>query len=192
MFLINNMAVLSDKDIKKRIREGKLVIKNVDEKNISMSSIDLRLGSQFRVFKYNDVKFIDPRKGIDNDFMELVNKSEEDGIVIHPGELILGTTKEYVEIPYDIVGRLDGRSSLARLGIIIHSTAGSIDPGFKGEITLEIANLSKVPVCLYPNMRVCRLTFDELSSLPELTYDKRKNSKYVNQHGPSISKIKEE
>ncbi len=184
------MTVLSDRDIKKRL-EKDLVLKGYDEANISMSSVDLRLGSQFRVFKYSNVRYIDPREGVSEKLMELIEKGPDNPIVIHPGELVLGTTMEYLEMPYTLVGRLDGRSSLARLGILVHSTAGSIDPGFKGQITLEIANLSKVPVCLYPEMRVCRITFDELSCEPELTYDKRKDSKYANQKGPAISRIKE-
>ncbi|MEM4755998.1 MAG: dCTP deaminase [Candidatus Woesearchaeota archaeon] len=183
------MAVLSDKDIKKRIAQKSLIIKGYAQEHISMASIDLCLGNEFRIFKYSSVKYIDPLEGVSPSLMEYTIKKDNEPIVIHPSELILGTTKEYVEIPYDLVGRLDGRSSLARIGIIVHSTAGSIDPGFKGQITLEIANLSKVPVCLYPGMRVCRLVFDELSSLPEQTYDKRKDAKYKNQKGPGISKI---
>lgn len=184
-----NMAVLSDKHIKERINNGTLTIKNYNEDNISVASVDLRLGEEFRVFKHTEVTHIDPNDSIQEDIMEYVKKENGKPFIIHPGELILGSTMEYIKMPPDLVARLDGRSSMARLGIIIHSTAGSVDPGFEGQLTLEIANISKVPVCLYPGTRICRITFDELSSKSERPYNERKNSKYVGQKGPQMSRI---
>lgn len=185
------MTVLSDKDIKKHIQEGNIVIKGMDEKQIGPSSVDLRLGEKFRVFKHTDVTHIDPREKTDQDHMELIEKIGKP-FIIHPGEFVLGTTKEYVKVPYNLVARLDGRSSLGRLGIIIHSTAGSVHPGFEGNLTLEIANISKIPVALWPGSRICQITFDKLSSECETPYNLRQSSKYSGQTEPVASKINHE
>jgi len=121
--------------------------------------------------------------------MDVVEKKEDEAFVIHPRELVLATTKESIKIPDELVATLDGRSSLGRLGVVVHSTANSFDPGFEGYPTLEISNISKVPVKLWPGSRVCRLTFTKLSSPCDVSYDKREESKYKKQSGPEASKI---
>ena len=183
------MAVLSDRDIKKRIIDGSLVIDGADINNITLASVDLKLGGKFKIFKTTQVTHIDTKDSIPADMMESIERKESEAFILHPGEFVLGTTKEYIKIPDDLVGRLDGRSSLGRLGVVIHSTAGSVDPGFEGYLTLEIANISKVPVMLWPGTRVCRLTFDTLSSPSETPYNKRKESKYNKQQEPLASRI---
>ena len=183
------MAVLSDRDIKKALNSGKIVIKDLQEEHIGPSSVDLRIGNKFMVFKHAEVTHIDPRENAKDELMSLVEIPEGQSFIIHPGEFILSNTLEYVQLPDDMVGRLDGRSSWGRLGIVIHSTAGSIDPGFEGQLTLEIANISKVPVKLWPGSRICRITFDMLSSPSENPYNKRQGSKYHQQIGPQPSRI---
>ncbi|MFH1317091.1 MAG: dCTP deaminase [Candidatus Woesearchaeota archaeon] len=183
------MTVLCDKDIRKYLEEGKLVIHGFDISKIDPCSIDLKLGNTFKIFKHNEISHIDIKKGLSEEFMEKVEKRDEQQFIVHPGELILAHTKETVKLPADIVGTLDGRSSLGRIGLVIHSTANSIDPGFEGHITLEISNIAKVPVILYPGMRVCRLAFTKLSDTCEIPYNMRKKSKYASQIGPGVSKI---
>lgn len=183
------MTVLSDRDIKKAISSGKIVIQGLQEEHIGPSSIDLRLGNKFMVFKHAEVTHIDPRENAKDELMSLIEIPEGQSFIIHPGEFVLSNTMEYVKLPGDMVGRLDGRSSWGRLGIVIHSTAGSIDPGFEGQLTLEMANISKVPVKLWPGSRICRLTFDMLSSPSENPYNTRKGSKYLKQTGPQPSRI---
>ncbi len=182
------MVVLSDVQIKQRLASNEIIIKDISDEQIGSCSVDLRLGSSFRIFKHAEVTHIDPKEGIAEELMEVVTKTAEDPFIIHPGEFILGTTAEYVRIPRDLVARLDGRSSWGRLGIIIHSTAGSVQPGYAGQLTLEIANISKVPVKLWPGARICQLTFEQLSSPCEKAYGER-NSKYMEQQGPQSSKI---
>ena len=182
------MAVLSDRDIKELLKIGELVINNIVEDQIGSCSVDLRLGSQFRVFKHAEVTHVDPKEGISDELMELVTKNDETPFIIHPGEFVLGTTMESVLIPRYLVARLDGRSSWGRLGIIVHSTAGSVHPGYVGQLTLEIANISKVPVKLWPGLRICQIMFERLSSPCETSYAEKK-SKYMGQQGPQASKI---
>lgn len=186
------MAVLSDRDIKKAIKAGKIQIKDLVEENISCASVDLRLGNEFRVFKHTELTHIDVKNCNSADIMELVTLNNDKPFIIHPGQLVLGITKEYIKMPSDLIARLDGRSSLGRLGVVIHSTAGTVDPGFEGKLTLEISNISNVPVCLWPGIRVCRLTFEEMSSESETPYNKRKGSKYCKQQSPEASKIFDE
>lgn len=182
------MSILSDRDIKEAIKNKEISIKEITEDQIGSCSIDLRLGNSFRVFKHAEVTHVDPREGIADSLMSLTTKEEHEPFIIHPGEFVLATTKEYVQLSRNYVARLDGRSSWGRLGIIIHSTAGSVQPGYAGQLTLEIANISKVPVKLWPGARICQLTFEKLSSPCEKAYNERK-SKYMEQQGPQISKI---
>ncbi len=186
------MTVLSDKDIKRALKEGRIVITpSISEEQINPASVDLKLGNQFRVFKHAEVTHIDPRNlnSSTNEIMKLIEINPETPFIIHPGEFVLGITHEYLKLPDDLVGRLDGKSSWGRLGIVIHSTAGTVDPGFEGKLTLEIANISKVPVCLYPGSKICKVTFDTLTSPSELPYNKRKDAKYLKQQSPEASKI---
>ena len=186
------MAVLSDRDIRIASKEGRIVINDISNEQIGPSSVDLRLGNKFMVFKHAEVTHINPKEQRASDLMEEVVIEEGKCFIIHPGEFVLGNTMEYVKIPDDLVARLDGRSSWGRLGIVIHSTAGSVDPGFEGQLTLEIANISKVPVMLWPGLKICRITFDTLTSPSEMPYNKRKGSKYLGQKGPKASRISDE
>lgn len=187
--------VLSDKDLKIAIKKGKIVIKprpNFEEQ-LGSNSIDLRLGSAFRIFDHSKYAYIDPfKKNIGEDITREVLKSKKEPFIIQPGDFVLGTTIEYIEVPDDMVGSLEGRSSIGRLGVIIHSTAASIECGFRGNITLEIANLGKMPVALYPGMRICSISFLELTSPAEIPYYKKRGAKYSGQIGPDQSKIHEE
>jgi dCTP deaminase len=184
------MAILSDIDIRKALACGSIQITDLKEEHIGSCSIDLRLGNQFRVFKHAEVTHVDPREGLRNDIMDLVVKRDDESFIIHPGEFVLGSTIEYVKIPKHLVARLDGRSSWGRLGIIIHSTAGSVQPGYEGQLTLEIANISKVPVKLWPGSRICQITFERLTSPCQISYKERSSSKYSGQQGPELSRIK--
>lgn len=187
--------VLSDRDIKKYLKQRKIVVKPAPnfQEQLGATSIDLRLGSTFRIFDHSKYPYIDPfKKNIGEEITREVKKKKTEPFIIQPGHFVLGTTIEYVEIPDDLVGSLEGRSSLGRLGIIVHSTAANIDSGWRGNITLELANLGNLPVALYPGMRICALSFMQLSSPAEVPYYKKKNAKYVGQKGPDESRISDE
>lgn len=185
--------VLSDSDIKKYIKEGKIKITPLPEfsQALGSSSLDLRLGNSFRVFNHSTIPVIDPFKDLGSITTE-VKVSENKSFILHPHEFVLAVTKERIELPANISGRLEGRSSLGRLGIVIHSTAGSIDAGFRGRLTLELANMGRIPVMLYPGMRICAVAFEILSTPAEKPYYARKSAKYLNQTKPGESKLKEE
>lgn len=180
--------ILSDKDIKEALKEGKLKIEPFDESQIMPVGVDLRLGNEFRRFKLDIKSHIDPSKDTFEDSTELIKINDNDSFILHPGEFVLGITKEYIELPNDIAARIDGRSSLGRLGIIVHSTAGHVDPEFKGRLTLEISNIGKLPVSLIPNMKFCSLIFEKISSPVEKGY----KGKYLGQLSPTTSKISED
>lgn len=180
------MVILSDKDILNAIKTKRILIKPFKKSNVSAASIDLRLSNVFRVFKHSELKFVDPRKKVKQSLTELIKIKKGHSFIIHPQEFVLGSTLEYIKLSSDITARLDGKSSLGRLGLIIHSTAGSIDPGFEGTLTLEITNISRLPIVLYPGMLVCRLTFEELSSKALKPYNKKSHAKYFKQKGPKI------
>ncbi|RJQ36302.1 dCTP deaminase [Candidatus Microgenomates bacterium] len=187
--------VLSDRDLKKLLLNGHIKISPAPDLKTQLSScsIDLRLGNNFRVFDHSRHAFIDPfSKNGTADFTKEIKIEDDEPFIIQPSDFVLGTTLEYVEIPDDLVGRLEGRSSIGRLGIVIHSTASQIDPGWRGNIALEIANMGKMPVALYPNMRICSLSFEMLSTPTENPYYKKKNAKYAGQRGPDESKIQQE
>ncbi|OGE76695.1 MAG: dCTP deaminase [Candidatus Doudnabacteria bacterium RIFCSPHIGHO2_02_FULL_48_21] len=184
--------ILSDKDIKTKFESGEIKISPMPDLNVALGpmSIDLRLGHQFMVFKRTEQPYIDVQQpDTFQNLTSLINKQNHEPFTIHPGEFMLATTLESVEIPNNLAGRLEGRSSLGRLGIVIHSTAGKFDPGWKGNLVLEISNIGLVPVRVYPEMRVCQLLFEELSSETAQPYTKRESSKYKFQHDPVGSKI---
>jgi dCTP deaminase len=183
------MAVLSDRDIKKAITEKRIEISNVSIEEISCASVDLKLGNEFRVFKHNELTHIDVRNPNTDNLTELIKIENNKQFIIHPGELVLGTTKEYIKVPSNMIARLDGRSSLGRLGLVIHSTAGIVNPGFEGQLTLEIHNISHIPISIWPNTKICQITFEKLSSDCDKPYNKRASSKYNKQKGPETSKI---
>ncbi len=186
--------VLSDKDLKIALKSGKIKIKPAPDLKTQLGScsIDLRLGNAFRIFESGVHGVIDPRKNVAKEFTKEIIVKVGDPFIMQPDDFVLGTTVEDVEIPDDLVGSLEGRSSIGRLGIIVHSTAATIDAGWKGHITLELANMGKMPVALYPGMRICSISFEQLSSPAEIPYYKKHNAKYVGQKGPGESKIREE
>jgi dCTP deaminase len=162
-------SVLSDGTIRRLVAEGRVLIEPWDEAMVQPASVDLRLGTSFRVFHNHRITAIDladPPRGL----TELVEVDDHDSFVIHPGEFVLGRTQEHVELPDDIVARIEGKSSLGRLGLIVHATAGFVDPGFKGTLTLEITNLTRVPIILWPGKPIAQLSFMALDQPAERPY----------------------
>ena len=182
--------ILSDRDIKKLMKEGKIKIEPMENPDVQIqpSGIDLRLGNEFRLFKTSSTPIIDTKVQTDG-YTEVVRIEDDKQFIIHPGEFVLGTTKEYIKMADNLMGVVDGRSSLGRLGIIVHSTSAGINPGWEGIFTLEISNVGKIPVALYPGMRVCKLVFHELTSTPEKPYNLKEGAKYQKQKGLEESKI---
>lgn len=187
------MAILSDKTIKEYLEEGKIVIDPLkDEQQIQPSSVDMRLSDEFKVFKVIRKPYIDPKDEDDiAEYMESSTVPEGEAFIIHPNEFALATTQEYVKVPDDLVARVEGRSSMGRLGVTMHVTAGYVDPGFEGRITLEISNIGAMPVALYPGQRVCQLVFETMTTPAELPYGHpKRNSKYMKQLKPESSRVK--
>ena len=187
------MAILSDKTIKEYLKEGKIVIDPLkDEQQIQPSSVDMRLGDEFKVFKVIRKPYIDPKDEEDiAEYMESSTVPEGEAFIIHPNEFALATTQEYVKVPDDLVARVEGRSSMGRLGVTMHVTAGYVDPGFEGRITLEISNIGAMPVALYPGQRVCQLVFETMTTPAELPYGHpKRNSNYMKQLKPESSRVK--
>ena len=187
------MAILSDKTINEYLEEGKIVIDPLkDEQQIQPSSVDMRLGDEFKVFKVIRKPYIDPKDEEDiAEYMESSTVPEGEAFIIHPNEFALATTQEYVKVPDDLVARVEGRSSMGRLGVTMHVTAGYVDPGFEGRITLEISNIGAMPVALYPGQRVCQLVFETMTTPAELPYGHpKRNSKYMKQLKPESSRVK--
>jgi len=186
--------ILSDRDIKQKVKDGQIAVTSPlgdHEKNIFASSWDFRLGKHFKVYKKSSVAVLDPLKMETFEGLTKLYTIEDpnEPFVVHPGDFVLGVTLEKVKLPDDVVARVEGRSSLGRLGIIVHSTAGFIDAGFEGTITLEITNINNVPVALYPGMRVCQLAFETMSSPAEVPYHAKPSSKYQGQELPEESRI---
>ncbi|MGO9387202.1 MAG: dCTP deaminase [Methanobacterium sp.] len=188
------MAILSDKDIKEHLKSGKIVINPLTnpEVQIQPSSVDLRIGREFKGFRIIRKPCIDPMDQSDLDsYMESFYIDEGEPFIIHPGEFALATTYETIKLPHDLVARVEGRSSMGRLGVTMHVTAGYIDPGFMGKITLEISNIGKMPVALYTGQRVCQIVFETMTSPSERPYGHpERDSKYMGQKSPVSSKIK--
>ena len=187
--------VLSDRDIKKALNSGRIKISpKLDLKTqLGSCSMDLRLGNTFRVFEHSRHSYIDPsKKDYSNEITKEINIKNTEQLIMQPGDFILAATLEKITIAPDLLGRLEGRSSLGRLGIVVHSTASVFDPGWDGNAVLELGNLGRIAVALYPGMRICAMTFEELSSPAEIPYGKKKNAKYAIQEGAVESKIHEE
>ena len=162
-------SVLSDGTIRRLVEEGRIVIDPWDPGLVQPASVDLRLGDSFRVFHNHRVAAIDLREPPTNLTEEVVIE-EGEPFVIHPGEFVLGRTLEWVELPGDVVSRIEGKSSIGRLGLIVHATAGFVDPGFKGTLTLEITNLTRVPIKLYAGLLIAQLSFMALDAPAERPY----------------------
>jgi dCTP deaminase len=165
-------GVLSDRTIRRLVDDGRLVVDPWDPELVQPASVDLRLGDSFRVFHNHRVTAIDLRDPPTN-LTEEVVVAAGDPFAIHPGEFVLGRTLEYVEIPEDVVARIEGKSSLGRLGLIVHATAGFVDPGFRGTLTLEITNLTRVPIMLYAGLLIAQLSFMALDGPAERPYGSR-------------------
>jgi len=179
--------ILSDRDIKECLKIGKIVIDPLFPDSIQPASVDLHLGADFLVFKNNSHVAIDPKEKLDG-MMESMSINEKKQFVIHPGEFALGMTYETVGVDTDMVGRLEGKSSLGRIGLIIHATAGYIDPGNKLKITLELHNIANLPIILYYKMPIAQISFTPLSSEADVPYGKKKlNSKYYGATKPQAS-----
>ena len=180
--------LLSDRDLLASIEDGRLVLDPFDPTLVQPSSIDVRLDRFFRVFNNSRYTHIDPSTQQD-ELTTLVETQDEESFVLHPGEFVLGSTFEAVTLPDDLAGRLEGKSSLGRLGLLTHSTAGFIDPGFTGHITLELSNVANLPITLWPEMKVGQLALFQMSSPAENPYGSSAvGSKYQGQRGPTPSK----
>lgn len=187
--------VLSDRDIKRAISEKRIVITPLPNfaTQLGTCSIDLRLGNVFRIFDHSKFPYIDPSKK--NSSFEITKKvvvRDGEGFVMQPGEFVLAVTLERVRIPNDMMGRLEGRSSLGRLGIVVHSTASIFDAGWDGKCVLELGNLGRMAVKLTPGMRICAMSFEELTSEADTPYLKKSSAKYRDQKEPEESKLSEE
>ena len=180
--------LLSDRDLRSEIAAGRLGIDPFDESLVQPSSVDVRLDNLFRVFNNTRYTHIDPSVRQD-DLTTLVEPKEGEPFVLHPGEFVLGQTLERVTLPNDLVARLEGKSSLGRLGLLIHSTAGFVDSGFSGNLTLELSNVANLPITLWPGMKIGQLCLLRLTSPAESPYGSAKaGSKYQGQRGPTPSR----
>ena len=192
------MTVLSDKDIRELIDNKNAVeVEEGPEVDLDLqlgpSSLDLRLGYEFGVLKTRKVKAIDTQSMKDySEIKESREATPEEGMGVHPGEFLLGTTLETLKVPSNLVARIEGRSSYARLGLIPHAAAGFVDPGFEGQITLEIQNLGNVPITIYPEDRICQVVFETMTSEAENPYGEKTDSKYMGQEGATGSRLDEE
>jgi dCTP deaminase len=184
--------ILSDGDIRREIAAGRIEIDPFDEDCVQPSSVDLHVDSQFRVFANSRYPYIDVRREMP-DLTELVQVEPEEPFILHPGEFVLGSTLERVRLPDDVVARLEGKSSLGRLGLLIHSTAGYVDPGWDGNLTLELSNVANLPITIYPGMKIGQISFFRLTTPAEVPYgSKATRSKYQGQRGPTASRFFEE
>lgn len=192
------MTILSDKDLEDLIDNKNAITseKGPDiDKDLQLgpSSFDLRMGYEFGIINTRKIEKIDTRQM--DKYDEVISKethSAEEGVVVHPGEFILGSTIETVKVPDNLVARVEGRSSYGRLGIIVHATAGFVDPGFEGDITLEIQNLGNAPVKLYPEERVCQIVFETMTSEARNPYGDKTDNKYMGQTGATGSRLDKE
>ncbi len=181
--------IFSDRTIRESIAAGRITIDPYEPSMVQPSSIDLRCASVFRVFENHRYALIDP-KAPQDDLTSPVEASEAEPFILHPGEFVLGSTLEVVGLADDVVARLEGKSSLGRLGLLIHSTAGFIDPGFVGQVTLELSNVANLPIAIYPGMKIGQVSFYTLSTPAEHPYGSAEaGSKYQNQTGPTPSRI---
>jgi dCTP deaminase len=181
-------VLLSDRDIRAEIAAERLGIEPYDPDLVQPSSVDVRLDNMFRVFNNTRYTHIDPAKQQD-ELTSLVTPDPGEPFVLHPGEFVLGSTLELCTLPDDLAGRLEGKSSLGRLGLLTHSTAGFIDPGFSGHITLELSNVANLPITLWPGMKIGQLCLLRLTSPAEHPYGSAQaGSKYQGQRGPTPSR----
>ena len=180
--------ILSDKTISQELETGRIIIDPLGPEALQPSSVDLRLDHRFLVFKNHSMGHIDLKKNLES-LTEPVEIGLEDSLILHPGEFILGCTLERVSLPDDLVARLEGKSSLGRLGLLIHSTAGFVDAGWNGQLTLELSNVANLPITLYPGMKIGQISFIQMTSAADSPYGSKKlGSKYQDQKGPMPSR----
>ncbi len=181
--------ILSDRTIREELATGRIVVEPLGPNAVQPSSVDLRLDRHFRVFRNHTLGHMDVRNNLE-DLTELVTLPEDSSpFMLHPGEFVLGSTLERVVIPDDLVGRLEGKSSLGRLGLVIHSTAGFVDAGWDGQLTLELSNVARLPITLYPGMKIGQISFIRMTTAAEHPYGSSAvGSKYQGQVGPRASR----
>jgi dCTP deaminase len=181
-------VILSDVSIRQALAEGRIIIEPLDEGSIQPSSVDLHVDRYFRVFRNDTTPYIDPKQSQEN-LTELVEVTDEGAFILHPGEFVLGSTFERVALPDDLVSRLEGKSSLGRLGLLIHSTAGFVDAGWDGHLTLELSNVANLPIAIYPGMKIGQISFFEMTTPAAAPYGSASmGSKYQGQRGPTPSR----
>jgi dCTP deaminase len=183
--------VLSDLDIRRYLDQGKIrITPELPPEQFGSCSVDFRLGAEFSVFEHSRHAFIDLREKTSvQEFMRTVTVAPGEAFVLQPHEFVLAITEETLELDDDVLGRLEGRSSLGRIGIIVHGTAGLFDPGWRGKATLELSNLGRMPVALYPGMRICSFTFEQVSTPVSMPYYKKPGNKYAGQTSPLASRL---
>jgi dCTP deaminase len=181
-------VILSDRSIREALAAGRIVIDPLDEACLQPSSIDVKVSHLFRVFRNHSYAVIDVKKELAG-LTELVEMKSDEAFVLHPGEFVLGSTLERVAIASDLVARVEGKSSLGRLGLLIHSTAGFIDAGFDGHITLELSNVANLPITIYPGMKIGQVSFMTMTTPADKPYGSgARGSKYQGQRGPTPSR----
>jgi dCTP deaminase len=180
--------ILSDRTIRAALAEGRIEIDPIADDAIQPSSVDVRIDGLFRVFHNHRYPYIDVKRDM-AELTELVEVSGPEPFILHPSEFVLGSTYERVKLPADVAARLEGKSSLGRLGLLTHSTAGFVDPGFDGHVTLELSNVSNLPITLYPRMKIGQIAFFQLDRPAEIPYGSEgRGSKYQGQRGPTPSR----
>jgi dCTP deaminase len=180
--------ILSDRSIYEALDSGRIVVDPIDPSMIQPSSVDVTIDRFFRVFRNHTMGIIDVKQNLE-DLTELVEIAEDDVFILHPGEFVLGSTAERVALPADLVARLEGKSSLGRLGLLIHSTAGFVDAGWDGHLTLELSNVATLPITLYPGMKIGQLSFIQMTTPADNPYGSAAvGSKYQGQRGPTPSR----
>ncbi|MDP2909596.1 MAG: dCTP deaminase [bacterium] len=187
--------ILSDREIKQHIQEGVIKINPFPnfKEQLGPCSLDLHLGNSFKIFKMSRYSFVDLKNGANIDeMMEEIIVKDGGSFIIQPHDFVVAVTQEEITLPVNIMGRLDGRSSLARLGLVIHVTAARFDPGWRGKAVMELGNLGTVPIVLYSGMRICAMTFENVSGSTEVPYLAQKDHKYADQSGATASRINEE
>ncbi len=181
--------IFSDRTIREAIEDGRIGIDPFDPAMVQPSSIDLRCDPNFRVFENHKYAVIDP-KAPQGDLTTGVTATAEHPFILHPGEFVLGSTLESIALADDVVARLEGKSSLGRLGLLIHSTAGFIDPGFTGQVTLELSNVANLPITIYPEMKIGQISFYQMTTAADVPYGSPElGSKYQGQSGPTPSQM---
>jgi dCTP deaminase len=181
-------VILSDRSIREALDAGTIVIDPLLEGGIQPSSVDLRIDRYFRVFRNDTTPYIDPKQP-QEDLTELVEVDDGKAFILHPGEFVLASTLERVQLPGDVAARLEGKSSLGRLGLLTHSTAGFVDAGWDGHLTLELSNVANLPIAIYPGMRIGQISFLQMTSSADAPYGSdAARSKYQGQRGPTPSR----